>query len=221
MTALRERIETLNAAVTEIRAEISAGEENLKNERKNLADMEAALREIEALNQEIQRYERAEKLAAFVRGRLLNVVGERISALYRRKVAEQGSDLYRQLSGDPQALLDWSADYELNLTGAASPRSFRQLSGGEQMSAALSVRLALLGLLSELGIAVFDEPTANLDDMRRERLAAALSTLRRQSGVPWRQLFIISHDDTFDSAVDTAVRIEKDPINGSVLAAEQ
>lgn len=221
LTELRNQIETLNAAVTEIRAEISAGEENLKNERKNLADMEAALREIETLNQEIQRHERAEKLAAFVRSRLLNVVGERISDLYRRKVSEVGSDLYRQLSSEPQALLDWSADYELTLKGLAAPRSFRQLSGGEQMSAALSVRLALLGLLSEIGIAVFDEPTANLDDMRRERLAAALSSLRQRPGVQWKQLFIISHDDTFDNAVDTAVRIEKDPINGSILAAEQ
>ncbi len=221
LTALRERIETLNAAVTEISAKISAGDENLKNARAELEKMEEALREIEKIDKEIDRNERAEKLAAFVRSRMLNVVGERISYLYRRRVAEQGSDLYRQLSGDPQALLDWSDDYELNLTGGPSPRSFKQLSGGEQMSAALSVRLALLALLSEIGIAVFDEPTANLDDMRRERLAAALSTLRQQPGVQWRQLFIISHDDTFDNAVDTAVRIEKDPIKGSGLAAEQ
>lgn len=220
LTELRERIETLNAAITEISAEISAGEERLKSERAELEKMNEARREIEKIDNEIQQNKRAEKLAAFVRSRMLNVVGERISYLYRQEVGARGSDLYRQLSGDPQALLEWSDDYELNLIGGASPRSFKQLSGGEQMSAALSVRLALLALLSEIGIAVFDEPTANLDDMRRERLADALSTLRQRSGVQWRQLFIISHDDTFDNAVDTAVRIEKDPINGSGLAAE-
>ena len=119
LTALRGRIETLNAAITEISAEISAGDENLKNERKNLEDMEEALREIEKIDKEIDRNGRAEKLAAFVRSRMLNVVGERISYLYRQEVNARGSDLYRQLSGDPQAQLEWSEDYELNLKGAS------------------------------------------------------------------------------------------------------
>ena len=50
-------------------------------------------------------------------------------------------------------------------------RSFINLSGGEQMVAALSVRLALLKQLSDIRVAFFDEPTVNMDAERRERLA--------------------------------------------------
>ena len=86
-------------------------------------------------------------------------------------------------------------------------RQFGQLSGGEQMSAALAVRLALLRELSGIDVAFFDEPTSNLD---------------LRAGKPWpsrsstcdglRQLFVISHDDTFEQATERLVRIEK--VNG-------
>ena len=216
--AEKRRVE-LEDALAETKSKIAAAEEKRNAARRELSKMEEERRKAEALDARIEEIARAEKLGKFVRDRLLNVVGETISDLYRRKVSLAATDLYRQLSGEPQAQLEWSSDYELRLTSAAA-RAFRQLSGGEQMSAALSVRLALLGMLSELGIAVFDEPTANLDDERRERLAQALAMMRQSAEVPWRQLFIISHDDTFDSAVESAIRIEKAAAGGSSLAAE-
>ena len=74
------------------------------------------------------------------------------------------------------------------------------LSGGEQMSAALAVRLALLKQLTEIRIAFFDEPTTNMDEVRRENLASEIRSITN-----FDQLFVISHDDTFDNYVDNVI----------------
>jgi exonuclease SbcC len=70
------------------------------------------------------------------------------------------------------------------------------------MSAALAVRLALVREMSTLTIAFFDEPTANLDSVRREALAQQILSVRG-----FTQLFVISHDDTFEEATQNLVRL--------------
>ena len=74
------------------------------------------------------------------------------------------------------------------------------------MSAALSIRLALMRQLSEAGVGIIDEPTTNLDDERRMNLARALPDV---AGLGFRQLIVISHDDTFDALSEQVIRIEK------------
>jgi exonuclease SbcC len=70
------------------------------------------------------------------------------------------------------------------------------------MAAALAVRLALLKQLSDIRIAFFDEPTVNMDAERRERLAQQIGQVRH-----FDQLFVISHDDTFEETVDHVVML--------------
>src|SRR5260370_42267124 len=72
------------------------------------------------------------------------------------------------------------------------------------MSAAISVRLGLLKKLSTLNIAFFDEPTQNMDVLRRTNLA---EQIRRVRG--FDQLFVISHDDTFEQGLDSLIRLRK------------
>ena len=88
--------------------------------------------------------------------------------------------------------LHWQEDYGIILEVDGREREFAQLSGGEQMSAALAVRLALLQEMSDIAVAFFDEPTTNLDDARRGALARQIVDIHG-----FEQLFIISHDDSF------------------------
>jgi exonuclease SbcC len=71
-----------------------------------------------------------------------------------------------------------------------------------QMAAALSIRLALLKQLTDIRIAFFDEPTANMDAERRENLAMQISRITN-----FDQLFVISHDETFDNFVDNVISL--------------
>ncbi len=93
-------------------------------------------------------------------------------------------------------------DYAIMLEEDGYERPFQSLSGGEQMAAALSVRLALLKQLTDIRIAFFDEPTTNMDAERRENLAMQISRITH-----FDQLFVISHDETFDSYVDQVVSV--------------
>jgi len=70
------------------------------------------------------------------------------------------------------------------------------------MAAALSVRLAILKQLSDIRLAFFDEPTTNMDAVRRENLAQQISQIKN-----FDQLFVISHDDTFEGYVDNVITV--------------
>jgi exonuclease SbcC len=116
----------------------------------------------------------------------------------------EANQLFREITGEAGRALRWSRDYEILLEEEGHERSFPNLSGGEQMAAALSIRLALLTQLSDIRLAFFDEPTTNMDAERRERLAQQIGQVQH-----FDQLFIISHDDTFEENVDHTIHIER------------
>jgi len=60
-------------------------------------------------------------------------------------------------------------------------------------------------------VAFFDEPTSNLDEPRREALARQILGIEG-----FRQLFVISHDDTFEQATEKLIRVKK--VNGLSVA---
>ena len=83
------------------------------------------------------------------------------------------------------------------------------------MSVALAIRLAMLSHLSNVKIGFFDEPTTNLDGQRRMALAEVLPTVT--AGVD--QLFVISHDDTFDSITEHTLTVKKE-LGGSKVSRQ-
>ena len=119
-------------------------------------------------------------------------------------ISAEANRIFGEVMGDRAAQLSWQNDYEIILRRGGVDRTFAQLSGGEQMSAALAVRLALLKKLSTLNIAFFDEPTQNMDELRRMNLA---EQIRRVRG--FEQLVVISHDDTFEQGLDSLIRLHK------------
>ena len=79
--------------------------------------------------------------------------------------------MFREITGNAEHTLKWGEDYGITLEEGGYERTFASLSGGEQMAAAISVRLALLKQLTDIRLAFFDEPTTNMDYERRENLA--------------------------------------------------
>ena len=136
---------------------------------------------------------------------VLRDAGPKITQALVEVISVQAARLYAEVMADHSARLRWTDDYEILLMTSGRERTFKQLSGGEQMAAALAVRLALLREVSAVDIAFFDEPTANLDDHRRDNLAEQILRVKGFS-----QLFVISHDDTFERATDNVVRVVKE-----------
>jgi DNA repair protein SbcC/Rad50 len=136
--------------------------------------------------------------------KLIKEAGPHVLKAMLGDISAEANRIFGEIMGDRTAQLSWQNEYEIVLRRQGVNRGFAQLSGGEQMSAALAVRLALLKKLSTLNIAFFDEPTQNMDEMRRMNLA---EQIRRVRG--FDQLIVISHDDTFEQGLDSLVRLRK------------
>ncbi len=135
--------------------------------------------------------------------------GPKITALYQSSVNLLADRLFREIMDRPNLNLTWGSDYDIWVQEDGMPaRRFISLSGGEQMAAALAVRLALLRVLGELDIAFFDEPTTNMDVQRRRRLAEAIMQIKT-----FEQLVVISHDDTFEQVTENIIRVEREEGN--------
>ncbi len=130
---------------------------------------------------------------------------------YLYSINIEANQLFREITGDATRTLKWTRDYEIMLEESGYDRPFQNLSGGEQMVAALSVRLALLKQLSDIRIAFFDEPTVNMDAERRERLAQQIGQITN-----FDQLFVISHDDTFEHNVQHTIHVTREKDDNEV-----
>ena len=95
------------------------------------------------------------------------------------------------------------------------------LSGGEQVSVALALRLGMANLLgaSNLNLMILDEPTTHLDAERKKSLVSVLSQLSNisNSEMPM-QFIIITHDAEIfeDSTVEKIYRFESTENGSSV-----
>lgn len=194
--------------------DLRAREHSLVKQLSELAELRAQRARVA---DELARHRTALNLLEAAR-QVLNSAGEPVAEHFRRQVAADADRIQRKVSGDAAALV-WDRDYEVTLVDAAGSaqrrRVFAQLSGGEQMTVALALRIALLRFLSPIRIGFFDEPTVNLDAGRRSNLASMLRSLAGEVG----QLFLISHDDTFDSITENVTYLQK-TAGGTVVREE-
>lgn len=150
---------------------------------------------------EKEKQKRLKETADFIREILLKAAPY-ITESYLFAISIEANQLYREITGRYDVTLRWAKDYEISLEEEGHERPFQNLSGGEQMAAALSVRLALLKELSDVNLAFFDEPTTNMDEERRRNLAQQIGKIR-----DFHQLFVISHDDSFEGYTDQIVSL--------------
>ena len=173
-------------------------EDQLAAEKKHFAEIR------KSLSGEFKEKERLETVAettAFIRD-TLKEAAPRVARNYVHHVSLEANLLFREITGNAERTLKWGEDYAIMLEEDGYERPFQSFSGGEQMAAALAIRLALLKQLTDIRIAFFDEPTTNMDAERRENLAMQISRITH-----FDQLFVISHDETFDNFVDNVVSV--------------
>ncbi|HEX8285433.1 MAG TPA: SMC family ATPase [Pyrinomonadaceae bacterium] len=178
-------------------------EESLASEVARLDEVRESMREGLAA---LERLRGLHDATDFIRD-TLRKAGPLVTESYLYNISIEANQLFREITGEGGRALRWSKDYDILLEEDGHERSFINLSGGEQMVAALSIRLALLKQLSDIRVAFFDEPTVNMDAERRERLAQQIGQVR-----DFDQLFVISHDDTFEQSVDHVVAVSRETV---------
>ena len=120
-------------------------------------------------------------------------------------------------------LSEKSRDISIACYSKSEMLDLESLSGGEQVSVALALRLGMASLLgaSNLNLMILDEPTTHLDADRKKSLVEVLSHLSdvANSGIPM-QFIIITHDAEIfeDSNVERIYKFESTD-QGSIVTA--
>ena len=79
----------------------------------------------------------------------------RLAKEYTAKISQRATNLFREIMQDSSFELTWSEDYEIITYKNGQKLTFDLLSGGQQVSAAISIRLSLLQELSNISFAFF------------------------------------------------------------------
>jgi exonuclease SbcC len=200
----KEKLEELIHKLATLSSELNNASIRLKELEGEIEKLFEAQRKMQKLAEEKDRLIKLSSMSDFIRD-LLKKAGPFITEAHLQSISIEANQLYREVTGNPMVSLRWDAGYEVVLEEEGHERPFVSLSGGEQMSAALSVRLALLKELSEIRVAFFDEPTTNMDEERRRNLAQQIGRIK-----DFHQLFVISHDDAFEGFTDRVVTVGND-----------
>jgi exonuclease SbcC len=206
---VKEQLEQLRKDQARLAEKMQQHQRYMNDLEKKIEEAETRLIELEAAQKEYQELDELHTITEYFR-RLIKEAAPHVLKAMLNDISAEANRIFGEIMGDRSAQLSWQNDYEIILRRQGVNRTFAQLSGGEQMSAALAVRLALLKKLSTLNLAFFDEPTQNMDELRRMNLA---EQIRRVRG--FDQLIVISHDDTFEQGLDSLIRLQKQ--NGETL----
>ncbi len=205
-----DRFQKTLAQEQEIRRQSVQLETNLSHWREGLARVQEEIGQLQTKQKQLntsqslhKRLTEQYKLLQFLRT-LLRDAGPLVTKAIVQQISYTANQRFGEIMEEYTRTLHWQEDYGITLEVDGRQRAFAQLSGGEQMAAALAIRLAILQEMSDISIAFFDEPTTNLDDTRRSSLARQILEIRG-----FQQLFIISHDDSFEQATENLIRIQK------------
>ncbi|MCU0569872.1 MAG: SMC family ATPase [Oculatellaceae cyanobacterium Prado106] len=206
-----QQYKTVEAHYVQIRSQADQVTGSLPQQRKRLieistqiANLQDILEKRDRTEAELKQKEKVKRFINFAR-KVYKEAAPRITQRYVQSISYEADRLFRELMNRPNVALEWTKEYDIVVQEGAHTRRFINLSGGEQMCAALAVRLALLRVLADIDIAFFDEPTTNMDRPRRESLAEAIANIKS-----FKQLFVISHDDTFEKVTENVIIVNRE-----------
>lgn len=101
-------------------------------------------------------------------------MGPEISSMILKNISAKASINFNRITARSEKI-EWinrdNENYLVTLKDKKNEYEFTQLSGGEQIAVAISLRSAMLQSLTNTKIFILDEPTNNLDTERKELLS--------------------------------------------------
>ena len=142
-------------------------------------------------------------------------VGKSLRSWSLEVISQKSSDYLEKLNTKIQriSLSEKTRDVNITCYSRNTTLELESLSGGEQVSIALALRLGMAHLLgaSNLNFMILDEPTTHLDSERRKSLVNVLSQLTNiKENNSSMQFIIITHDAEIfeDSSVENIYKFE-------------
>lgn len=202
--------------------QLNEDKQNLETERdkKNNAigeivgNIKQLKKEIETNKENIKRYNKLEKEIKLLKEKIdftitfrdkIKNMGKEVSKYTIEKIARIATENYRKISGGNE-IIRWEEGYQVYM----NDKEFKSLSGGEQVSVALSIRGAMTDHYTTSKFAIFDEPTNNLDEKRKANLAEKFPEILKDLD----QSIIVTHDDTFREMANNVIDLNEICANG-------
>jgi exonuclease SbcC len=215
----RTRYDTLDRKINNRMQDRARVETKLQTKREQYKEAKEKLERLEATHDQLQRWkethmqlERDITFATSVREGVRDA-GPKMRELLATRIGDRANSIYQTLRGTGRESLTWDETYQITVHDGTQEKTFPNLSGGEKMAAALAVRLAIMEQISPVGLAVLDEPTANLDAQKKDNLVNELERLDA-----FDQLLVVSHDDTFEDMTEYTIRLSKSDRTTEVVA---
>ncbi|MCV0412764.1 SMC family ATPase [Nitrosarchaeum sp.] len=193
---------------------ISKYEEQIKTMQKIISDLKVVKKYIEKLDIiQMNIFSRDGPVAMSLRSWALNTISAKSSeylTLLNTKIQRI-------------ALSEKTRDISITCYSKSEMLDLESLSGGEQVSVALALRLGMASLLgaSNINLMILDEPTTHLDAEHKRALVGVLSQLSdiANIGKPM-QFIIITHDSEIfeDSNVEKIYKFESTEHGSNVIA---
>jgi|GEM_PF-3116859 len=200
---LGSKLETFGKKLSAKESTRTEKEKQQKTTENKLKNIKTKLKELEKIEEQLKQEEQLHTYTTYIRY-LLNNAGQLIIHQLINQIAIEATNTYCEIMQNYTTELRWNEDYEITITENGQEHNYTQLSGGEQMSAALATRLAILKTTSQIDIIFLDEPTTNLDTQRRENLSRQLQNIHN-----FKQLIIITHDSTLNEHTNHTIHITK------------
>lgn len=204
--------ELLQKREEELNEELKISREKIGNINSDITylkeKLQEALKKEERLKEEKARIERLKlkiQLTKSFREKIKNM-GKEVSKNMLKEIEILATENFRKITGRGEKII-WSNEdkdrYSIYLFGDRGELKFEQLSGGEQVAVAISIRGAMSEIFTDSKFSIFDEPTNNLDSERRRSLADSIGEILKNL----EQSIIVTHDDTFREMAQRVIEL--------------
>lgn len=205
----KSELETIQAEkdekVAEVREQIGGINGEIKNLKEKLLKVEEHKNIIEDKRKFLEKLKMKLELTKRFRERIKSM-GKEVSKNMLKEIEILATENFRKITGRGEKVV-WSNEdkdkYSVYLSGDRGDLRFEQLSGGEQVAVAISIRGAMSELFTESRFSIFDEPTNNLDSERRKSLADSIGEILKNL----EQSIIVTHDDTFREMAQKVIEL--------------
>ena len=193
---------------------------NIKNAKMELEKLGSTLTELKLVQSYVTELEHIQENVYNRDG----PVGKSLRSWALEIISQKASDYLEKLNTKIQriSLSEKTRDVNISCYSRNTTLDLESLSGGEQVSIALALRLGMSHLLgaSNLNFMILDEPTAHLDNERRKSLVNVLSQLTNlKEDDSSMQFIIITHDAEIfdDSSVENIYKFES-ALDGTIVS---
>ncbi|WP_017980932.1 AAA family ATPase [Methanocaldococcus villosus] len=194
-----EKLNSLKIRLVEIERDIDNLENNIKQIEERLNKLKEKEAEREKLLRFIDYLKRVRDI--YSRGGFQRYLRKKFIPIIRNNLNKAFSEFEL-----PYSFVDITDNFDIIVKSPNGDLTIENLSGGEQIALALSLRLAIANsLVGSLECLILDEPTIHLDE---NRVAKLIEIFRKIRNIP--QMIVITHHKEIEEVADNIIRVYKE-----------